>query len=176
MTLFFYIIIGIITFFAFLHAWAKKNYDISRIVVINKSKDEVFGFTRQLKKQPQWVPWFNRDPQAIVKYKGEDGKVGASSYWKGNTRVGEGTQKIVKIKKGKVFESKILFIKPVKVQALIYIGIKEIEPEKTKIVWGVRGHLPFPLTIISLFYSVDKLLGDDFEKGLKSLKALLESR
>lgn len=174
MTLFFYLIIALITFFAFLHAWAKKDYDVSRTVVINRSREEVFSFVRQLKKQPLWNPWFKRDQDALLKYKGEDGKVGASFYWKGNNRVGEGIQRIVKTKQGKVFETKLLFVKPVKVNALTYIGVKEIDSEKTKMVWGTRGNLAFPLTIISIFYSPEKALGDKLDEGLKELKRILE--
>jgi len=50
MTLFFYILIAIITFIAFLHAWAKKEFDISRTVVINTPKEDVYNLIRQLKK------------------------------------------------------------------------------------------------------------------------------
>ena len=174
MTLFFYLIIALITFFAFLHAWAKKDYDVSRTVVINKPREEVFNFVRQLKKQPLWNPLFKRDENAVLKYKGEDGKIGASFYWKGNAKVGEGIQRIVKTKQGRVFETKILFVKPVKVNALTYVGVKELEAEKTKMVWGTRGHLAFPLTIISIFYSPEKALGEKFDEGLKELKQILE--
>ncbi len=174
MTLFFYLIIALITFFAFLHAWAKKEYDVSRTVVIKRSREEVFSFVRQLKKQPLWNPWFKRDQEALLKYKGEDGKVGASFYWKGNNKVGEGIQRIVKTKQGKVFETKVLFVKPVKVNALTYIGVKEIDSEKTKMVWGTRGNLAFPLTIISIFYSPERALGEKFDEGLKELKSILE--
>ncbi len=176
MTLFFYLIIAVITFFAFLHAWAKKDYDVSRTVVINKPREEVYNFVRQLKNQPLWNPWFERDPDAIKKYKGNDGKVDASFYWKGNRKVGEGIQRIVKAKQGRVFETRILFIKPVKINALTYIGVKDLDAEKTKMVWGVRGHLAFPLTIISIFYSPEKLLGEKLDRGLRDLKELLENR
>tara|TARA_B100000929_G_scaffold273380_1_gene245722 strand:- start:582 stop:1112 length:531 start_codon:yes stop_codon:yes gene_type:complete len=176
MTLFFYLIIGLITFFAFLHAWVKKDYDISRTVVINKPREEVFTFIRQLKNQPLWNPWFQRDPEAIMKYKGNDGKVGASFYWKGNAKVGEGIQRITKAKQGRVYETSILFVKPVKVHTLTYIGMKELDDEKTKMVWGTKGNLAFPLTIISIFYSPEKALGANFDKGLKELKEIMEFR
>lgn len=175
MTLFFYLIIAVITFFAFLHAWAKKEYDVSRTIVINKPREEVFNFVRQLKKQPLWNPLFARDPEAVMKYKGDDGKVDSSFYWKGNSRVGEGVQRIVKVKQRRVLETKILFIKPFKFNALTYYGVKDLEEEKCKIVWGVKGHLAFPLTIISLVYTPDKVLGKKFENGLKNLKHLLEN-
>tara|TARA_R100000789_G_C2999621_1_gene148422 strand:+ start:282 stop:809 length:528 start_codon:yes stop_codon:yes gene_type:complete len=175
MTLFFYIIIAIITFFAFLHAWAKKFYEINRTIVINSPREEAFNFIRQLKNQPGWIPWFNRDPNALLKYKGEDGKLGASFYWKGNNKAGEGIQRVEKIKRGMIFETKILFIKPIKLNAVSYIGMKDVETDKTKMVWGVKGYLPFPLSIISLIYTPEKVLGDNLEKGLKNLKRILET-
>ncbi|WP_372917095.1 SRPBCC family protein [Salegentibacter sp.] len=176
MTLFFYLIIALITFFAFLHAYAKKSYDLSRTMVINASRAEIFNYVSQLKKQPYWVPWFKKDPDALLKFKGEDAKESAGFYWRGNRKVGEGTQKIIKLKPMAIMETRLLFVRPIKLNSLTYIAIKELEPNKSKIVWGVRGLLPFPLSIMSIFYSVDKLLGNDLEKGLVNLKAILESK
>ena len=176
MTLFFYLVIALITFFAFLHAYAKKSYDLSRTMIINAPKEEIFKYVSQLKKQPHWVPWFKRDPDAVLKFKGTDAREGAGFYWRGNKKVGEGTQKIIKLKPHAIMETRLLFVRPIKLNSLTYIGLKELEPKKSKIVWGVRGFLPFPLSIISIFYSVDKLLGIDLEKGLINLKTILESK
>jgi len=176
MTLFFYLIIALITFIAFLHAWVKKDYDVSRTVVINKPREDVFAFVRQLKNQPLWNPWFQKDPHAVMKFKGHDGKVGASFYWKGDNKVGEGIQRIIKAKQGRVYETRILFVKPIKANVFTYSGMKELEEEKTKMVWGSRGKLAFPLTVISIFYSPEKALGGNLDKGLKELKNLMESR
>lgn len=175
MTLFFYVIIGIITFVAFLHAWAKKEYNLSRTMVINRPKAEVYAFIRQLKKQPLWLPWYLRDPNVVIKYKGEDGKEGASSYWKGSNNI-EGIQKIVKVKEGKVLETQLLFIKPYKSLSLNYIAVKEVDPGRTKMVWGVKGVHKFPASVLMLFYGMDRALGNDFETGLYNLKTYLERK
>ncbi len=177
MTLFFYLLIAFITFIAFLHAWAKKSYDVSRTMVINSPRDVVFSYVRQLKKHPLWVPWFSKHPRAILKHKGEDGKLDAAIYWRTkNNEIGEGIQKIIKVKHPRVFETRVLFVKPVKVSLLTYFAVKELEPGKSKVVWGIRGNLPFPLSVISLFYSPDKLMGQDLEKGLINLKTKMEKR
>lgn len=173
MTLFFYVIIGIITFVAFLHAWAKKEYNVSRTVVINRPKAEVFAFVRQLKKQPLWIPWYLDDPKVVIKFKGEDGKVGATSYWKGRNNI-EGIQKIVKIKEGKVLETQLLFIKPYKSLSLLYVAVKEMDSNRTKMVWGVKGVHKFPASVIMLFYGMERALGKHFEAGLYNLKTHLE--
>jgi hypothetical protein len=174
MTLFFYILIAIITFIAFLHAWAKKEFDISRTVVINKSKEDVYNLVRQLKKQPHWMPWFKKDYKGVLKFNGEDGKQDAILYWRNYNRLFEGTQKTVKLNQGRIMETRVLILKPAKMIFLEYKGLKELDENKTKMVWGVRGGLNFPFTIIALMQPVDKMYGDDLERGLKNLKHMLE--
>lgn len=174
MTLFFYILIAIITFIAFLHAWAKKEFDISRTVVINKSKEEVFHLVRQLKKQPHWMPWLKPDYKGVLKFNGEDGKTGALLYWKSKGMLYEGTQKIVKLNQGRIMETRMLILRPGKMILLEYKGLKELDENKTKMVWGVRGGLNFPFSVIALIQPVDKVYGKDLELGLKNLKKMLE--
>lgn len=177
MTLFFYIVIGLITFVAFLHAWSRKHYDLSRTIIINRPKAEVYAYIRQLRKQPTWMVWFQKDPEIIKKYKGEDGKVGASFYWKGENKTpGEGIQKITKVREGKVLETQLLFLQPYKSLSLLYFGAKEVEPERTKLIWGVRGVHKFPASVLTLFYGLERAVGKDFDQGLQNLKNLLENR
>lgn len=176
MTLIFYIIIGIITFIAFLQAAAKKEFDISRTVVINCPKEEVFNIVRQLKKEHLWMPWFADNYDGILKYKGEDGKIDALLYWKGHKRFYEGTQSITKIQQGKIIETKFSIVKPFKMILLEYKGLKEIDDTKTKMVWGVKGYLEFPFSVLALIHPVDKAFGNQLELGLKKLKISLEAR
>lgn len=173
MTLFFYILIGIITFIAFLHAWSRKDYELSRTVVINRPKAEVYAYIRQLKKQQLWMPWFLNDPNFVIKYKGEDGKLGAASYWKGNNKV-EGIQKITKLQEGKLLETQLLFLRPYKSLSVNYMAVKELEPDRTKMVWGVKGVHRFPASVFMLFYGMERAIGKEFDTGLQNLKRILE--
>lgn len=176
MTLFFYIIIGIITFIAFLHAWASKEFEINRTVIINKPKEEVFNLVRQLKKEHLWMPWFKNDFKGVLKYRGEDGKMDALLYWKGHRTFYEGTQKITKIQQGKIIETRFLIVKPLRMVLIEYKGLKEIDDNKTKIVWGVKGALAFPFSVFALIYPVEKAYGENLEDGLKNLKMRLENK
>ncbi|MCJ7757198.1 MAG: SRPBCC family protein [Gillisia sp.] len=176
MTLIFYIIIGIITFIAFLQAAAKKEFEISRTVVINCPKEEVFNLVRQLKKEHLWMPWFADNYDGILKYKGEDGKLDALLYWKGHKRFYEGTQNITKIQQGKIIETKFSIVKPFRMILLEYKGLKEIDDNKTKMVWGIKGYLAFPFSVLALIQPVDNAYGKDLELGLKNLKTILETK
>ncbi len=175
MTLFFYVVIGFITFIAFLHAWSRKDFDLSRTIIINRPKAEVYAFIRQLQKQALWMPWFANDPGLVVKYKGEDGKIGAASYWKGNNKI-EGIQKITKVHEGKILETQLLFLRPYKSLSVNYMAVKELESERTKLVWGVKGVHRFPASVFMLFYGMERAIGKDFDDGLQNLKNILENK
>ncbi len=122
------------------------------------------------------MPWFADNYKGILKYKGEDGKINALLYWKGHKRFYEGTQSITKIQQGKIIETKFSIVKPFRMILLEYKGLKEIDEHKTKMVWGVKGYLAFPLSVLALIQPVDRAYGKDLELGLEKLKTTLEAR
>jgi len=171
-----YIVLGIVVLVLVLAAIAPKNYNVSRSIEIAKPKRVVFDYLKSLKKQDEWSPWGKRDPNMEKKFTGTDGEVGAISYWKGNKEVGEGEQEITKIVEGDSIESQLRFLKPFKSTSDAYIITKEIEQDRTKVIWGFSGKNKFPMSIMMLFMSMDKAVGKDFEEGLASLKEILENK
>ena len=121
------------------------------------------------------MPWFLNDPNFVIKFKGEDGKVGAASYWKGNNKV-EGIQKITKLQEGKLLETQLLFLRPYKSLSLNYMAVKELEPDRTKMVWGVKGVHRFPASVFMWLYGMERAIGKDFDTGLQNLKQILEKK
>ena len=71
-------------------------------------------------------------------------------------------------------ETRVLILRTGKIICLEYHWVKELDESKTKMVWGIRGGLNFPFSVIALFQPVDKIYVDDLEKGLKKLKKMLE--
>ena len=51
-----------------------------------------------------------------------------------------------------------------------------LEPQggSTNITWAMHGRQPFGLKVMSLFFSMDKMVGKDFEAGLANLKSITE--
>lgn len=171
-----YIVLGIVVLLLVLAAIAPKNYNVSRSIEISKPKSVAFDYLKSLKKQDEWSPWGKRDPNMKKKFTGTDGEVGAISYWKGNKDVGEGEQEITKIVEGDSIESELRFLKPFKSTSDAYIITKEVEQDRTKVIWGFSGKNKFPMSIMMLFMSMDKAIGKDFEEGLASLKEILENK
>jgi len=108
------------------------------------------------------------------KFTGTDGEVGALSYWNGNKDVGEGEQEIIRIVDGERIESELRFLKPWKSTSNCYTQVDDAGSGKTKVTWGFSGKNKFPMSIVMLFMSMDKMVGKDFEAGLKNLKTVLE--
>ncbi len=175
MTLFLYIITGILLLLIILGLLAPKNYNIFRSIVINKNKAEVFEHLKFLRKQQEWSPWAKKDPNMEKKFTGVDGEVGAISYWNGNKEVGEGEQEITRIITNERIEGELRFFKPWKSISDCYFNVKELEAEKTIVTWGFSGKNKFPVSLMMLFMNMDKSVGKDFEKGLADLKGLLEA-
>ena len=170
-----YIFLALLGMLLLLSLIAPKNYDVSRSVLINRPKSEVFEVLKSLKYQDTWSPWAKKDPNMKKEFRGVDGEVGSVSYWLGNKDVGEGEQEITKIEPMERIEGELRFLKPFKSTSNCYFLTTE-EAGKTKVVWGFKGENKFPMNIMMLFMSMDKMVGKDFEEGLTTLKANLENK
>ncbi|WP_339333768.1 MULTISPECIES: SRPBCC family protein [unclassified Croceitalea] len=175
MMTFLYIIGGIVLLILILGMLAPKAYDVSRSIIVNKPKKEVFNELRSLKKQGEWSPWEKKDPNMKKEFTGTDGEVGSKSAWVGNKDVGEGEQEITKIIEGERIEGKLRFFKPWKSEADCYFTTEDDGVKRTKVTWGFSGKNKFPFSIFMLFFSMDKTVGKDFEEGLESFKSLMEA-
>ncbi len=170
-----YILLGIVLLIIFLAAIAPKSYNVFRSVEIQKPRAQVFDYLRYLEKQREWSPWEKKDPDMEHKLTGTDGQVGAVSYWNGNKQVGEGEQEITQLEEGKRIEGELRFFKPWKSTSDCYLDVEDAGSGSTKVTWGFSGKNKFPMSILMLFMNMDKAVGKDFEEGLASLKANLES-
>ncbi len=170
-----YIIGGLLALILLLHLLGPKNYEVFRTVQIARPQSEVFTYLRSLKNMDDWSPWAKKDPNMQKKFTGTDGEVGSVSYWNGNKAVGEGEQEIKKIINNDRIESELRFLKPFKSTSDCYLDVNDMGSGITEVKWGFTGKNKFPMTIMSLFKSMDSMVGPDFEEGMASLKAKLES-
>ena len=53
----------------------------------------------------------------------------------------------------------------------------KIEPkgDETQLTWRMTGENGFPAKVMSLFMDCEKMVGDQFEKGLSNMKAIVEA-
>ncbi len=174
MSLFLYIILGIVAFVAFLGFIAPKSYHVKRSIIINRPLPEVFNYLKLIKNQDYWSPWKKKDPNMKQETVGTDGNVGFINKWEGNKDVGTGEQEIMRIVENDIVESQLRFYKPWKSQSDAYIKVNKVDDQNTEVVWGFSGKNKFPSSIFMMLYNIDKHVGKDFDEGLASLKEILE--
>jgi hypothetical protein len=150
------------------------TYDVSRTIEINRTPEDVFEYLKYLKNQDEWSPWQRKDPNMKKDFRGTDGTVGAVSSWVGNKDVGSGEQEITRLVEGSRVESKLRFFKPWKSQSDAYMEVEPATDGGSNVRWGFSGKNGFPMRLMMLFMSMDKMVGKDFEEGLANLKSRME--
>ena len=152
----------------------KKDYTAEKEIVINKPKQEVFDYVKYLKNQDNFSAWAKMDPTMKKEFRGTDATPGFVSAWEGNSDVGKGEQKIVKITEGQRIDYELHFIDPFEARSPAYMTVEEVSPTQTKVKWGMSGEMNYPLNIMRVFMNMSEVIGKDFQTGLDNLKVILE--
>ena len=166
---------GLIVLLLIAGLFMKKDYAIEREVVVNRSEKDVFKFVKMVKNQDFFSVWNKKDPNAIKDYRGTDGEVGFISLWSSdNDQVGKGEQEIVNILDNERIDFKLRFKEPFEAEDDAYFETEELSPKQTKVKWGFKGHMNYPMNMMLLMVDMEKELGGDLQKGLDNMKTFLE--
>ena len=178
MNIFVIIIIAIavlIAAFLILALLVKKDYTVTRDITIDTPKGDVFGYIKLLKNQDEYSKWALMDPAMKKIYTGIDGTPGFVSAWDSDDKnVGKGEQEILKITEGERVDYELRFIKPFEGKANAWLSTDSVSATQTKVTWGFKGAMPYPMNVMLLFMKMDEMIGADLETGLKNLKTKLE--
>ena len=147
------------------------KYEAARSIVINAPPEKIQPFLDTPKEWIRWNPWNARDPSMKVTFAGPERGTGAKWSWVSKSE-GNGAMEINEI----VPVNKVTYTLTMEGMGNPSKADFVFTPEKgaTKVTWRMYGeHGMNPIhRWFSLF--MDKLIGPDFETGLKSLKALSE--
>jgi effector-binding domain-containing protein len=152
---------------------------LERNIVIDRPPAMVFGMLNGFRRFNDWSPWAGLDPNAINTRSGPEIGVGAKFAWKGNSDVGEGSQEI-KVSEPYSRIQILLNFGPMGSPHSTYTLVPE--GESTRLTWAFDSNLPlnfdrgFGWNLMGRLTGpwVDKWVGKDYERGLASLKTLLE--
>lgn len=169
------IIISIIGIALVLALFLKKDFQIEKEIVINKPKQEVYDYVKYLKNQNNFSKWAKMDPNMKTSFTGTDGEVGFISAWESEAdSVGVGEQEIMAIKEGERIDYEIRFLKPFKSTATASMSTTAIDSTSTRVTWAFNSSMPYPLNLITVFFNMEKAVGNDLNTGLENLKAIME--
>ena len=152
-----------------------KKYDVVRSIVINKPNAEVFNYIKYLENHNNFIIWTDLTKDTTWVYKGKDGEVGYTSFWKNNSGVKtEGEKEITRIDQDERFDFELRFLYPFDLVISSHMTTESLGANKTKVTWTTNKELPYPKNIILVFYDYGARLGNDVLKGLNNLKVILE--
>jgi uncharacterized protein YndB with AHSA1/START domain len=160
--------------FAVVVALRPAEFRIARSTVIAAPAAIVFAQVNDFHAWPEFSPWAKLDPAMTTTYAGPAAGVGAAYAWAGNPKVGEGQMTITESRPNELVRIRLEFLKPFKATNTAEFTFKA-EGGQTAVTWSMSGVNSFMFKAAGLFMNVDKMVGDDFEKGLANLKAVAES-
>jgi hypothetical protein len=150
------------------------DFRMSRSATMAAPPTAVFEQINDFHKWDAWSPWAKLDPNSKVSFEGPTSGKGAIFKWSGNSEVGEGQQTIVDSRPGELVRIKLDFVRPMAGTSDVEFTFKP-EGANTLVTWSMSGKNNFIGKAMSLAMDCEKMMAPYFEKGLASIKAIVES-
>ena len=164
----------IIILFVVVVALQPAEYSVVRTATITAPAPAVFAQVNDFHKWEAWSPWAKIDPDMKQTYEGPPAGTGAIYTWTGNKKVGAGRMKLTESHPDYQIRIKLDFLKPFASTAMSEFVFNP-EDTQTAVTWTMTGRKNFISKAFCMFMNMDKMVGGDFEKGLASLKPVVEA-
>lgn len=168
------VLAAIVIVFVIVAVMQPAEYHVARSTTVAAPVAVVFPHVNDLHKFQEWSPWAKIDPAAKTGFEGPSAGTGAVFSWAGNNEVGEGRMTITESRPNELVRFKLDFVKPFAGTSTAEFNFQPASSE-TSVTWSMAGRKNFISKAISVFMSMDKMIGDQFEKGLAGLKSISES-
>jgi uncharacterized protein YndB with AHSA1/START domain len=170
------IVVGLLVLVCVVLAYATTkpdSFSVERRISINAPPEKVFANINDFHAWEAWSPWAKLDPAMETTHSGAPSGTGAVYAWSGNSDVGSGRMEITGSTPSNNVTIKLDFNEPFESHNTTVFNII---PSATgsDVTWTMSGPSPYTSKVISVFMSMDKMIGGDFEKGLQQLKAVAE--
>lgn len=146
---------------------------VERGAAVNAEAGTIFGLINDFHHWTKWSPWEGIDPEMTRTYTGPGSGVGASYAWSGNKKAGSGTMTITESVPNDRVVLDLSFLKPFKAENVTTFLLKP-EGNAVRVTWQMTGKKNIFFKLFGFVFSMDKMVGKDFEKGLAQLKAAAE--
>ncbi len=152
-----------------------NEFKVTRSLAISAPASAIFVHVNNLHNWNGWSPWSKMDPNSKATYQGPVEGVGAGFKWEGNDKVGVGIMTITESRPNEYVEFHLEFIKPFTATNIAEFTFKP-QGNETIVTWSMSGQNNFIGKAMGLIMNCDKLVGDQFEKGLTDLKSVVENK
>jgi hypothetical protein len=158
-----------------LYAASKPGtFRVEREIVVLAPAGKIFALVNDFHNWAAWTP-YNKDPEMLKVFSGATSGRGAIYEWEGNSQVGKGLIEITESLPDAKITLKLDFIKPFAAHNTAEFTFLPAG-DSTRVRWAMYGPQPYFGKLMSLFFNVDKMVGEDFAKGLAKLKSVVEAQ
>ncbi len=149
------------------------SFKIERKITIKAPPEKIFPYINDLSNFPKWSPWEKLD--VGMKRTLSPITVGKDAFydWDGNDKVGAGNMQIIESTPSNRVVMKLSFRKPFEAVNTAEYRL-QAQADGTEVSHSMYGPSPFISKVMSLAFSMDKMVGGAFEEGLQNLKNLSE--
>ena len=149
------------------------DFRVQRSTTIKAAPEKIFALINDFHKWDGWSPWEKLDPAMQRTFGGPPAGKGATYAWSGSGKVGAGRMEIIDSAPPSKIAIKLDFIKPFEGHNTAEYTLAP-NGDATDVTWAMYGPSPFISKVMQVFFSMDSMIGKDFEAGLANLKALAE--
>ena len=154
-------------------AMKPDTFTVKRVVSIKAPPEKIAALVTDFHQWASWSPWEHLDPAMKRTFSGAPAGKGAVYEWEGNKDVGKGRMEILDAATPAKTVIKLDFLKPFESHNTTEFTLVP-QGDMTQVSWDMTGPMPFISKIMSVFASMDSMIGKDFEKGLANMKAAAE--
>ena len=154
-------------------AFKPSDFSVSRTATIQAPPEKIFPLINDFHNWPQWSPYEKLDPNMKKNISGAASGQGAVYEWNGNSKAGTGSMEIVESVPSSKIGIKLDFSKPLEGHDHTEFTLQP-NGNATTVTWAMSGPMNYPAKVMSTFFSMDKMVGGEFETGLANLKIIAE--
>jgi uncharacterized protein YndB with AHSA1/START domain len=167
---FLYSIGALILGLAVIGLFLPSRAQIERSITIDASRATVFALLNDFHQVNKWSPWIEADANARINISGPRRGVGATVVWDGNI-VGRGSQAITESVPFERVVTALDFGDQGEANAVFDLSETD---DGTEVVWTFDMEFGFNLIGRYIGLMLGSIVGEDYEKGLASLKSMAE--
>lgn len=158
-------------------AYAATKPDVFRVersTVIHAPPAKIYALLNDFHGWAAWSPFENLDPAMQRTYSGPVSGPGAVYAWNSAGKAGAGRMEIVRAETPSKLLIQLDFQKPMKTRNTAEFTLAP-EGDATRVTWAMYGPNPLIGKVMQLVFSLDGMVGKDFETGLANLKTAAEA-
>jgi effector-binding domain-containing protein len=166
------VLVVVVVLFCVIGLLLPRHVVVKRSVTISRPASLIYATVNSFVLFPKWSPWQDLDPNMSQTTEGPRDGVGAKLVWKGNDKVGSGTQVITVSTPDQSVASDLDFGDMGVAKSLVTLTP---DGAATRATWTVDVDMGANPIGHYIGLTMDGMLGKDFASGLGKLKTLVES-